>query len=310
MASFLTVHTQTVPQQHLKDGTIVDHSDGKEGSKEVEEARTADDEMSDTDDELVELPEEVLRDLGEDRIFESPGDLDDALMEIWYRPFVWVDGKPRRPLPSRVLSWPLEYYPRDFEYNWSYSKWGYSQFRKLIFLQDARWCYADIAIRGHPRCSYKCSHICREFRIKPSNWSFSPIPDAVVQFVWKKRRAYKIQAINDMMNRGLEVERGQPSKNLPRVGYLIEARFSKKRKRDGRRVTKGLDIYRLTHGTTVADACDRNNPNAQHLRYVSGGPEVFITIKAEELGITGFGAWLCGDYTMKASKLFQDLTDR
>ena len=71
--------------------------------------------------------------------------------------------------------------------------------------------------------------------------------------------------IDDMMNRGLEVDRGDPSIIRPTLGYLIKVRLSKIRTLAG--TTKGpktqdmeeLDIYRLSRGTTVADALDPNN---------------------------------------------------
>mmetsp|Transcript_11908 Transcript_11908/g.17475 ORF Transcript_11908/g.17475 Transcript_11908/m.17475 type:complete len:130 (+) Transcript_11908:712-1101(+) len=115
-----------------------------------------------------------------------------------------------------------------------------------------------------------------------------------------------------MLNRGLEHFHGAPSIIRPRLGYLIEARFSKKRTLVGaikgsKKDMEGLDIYRLPHGTVVADACDSNNPNAEHWRYVAGGPEVFITVKPQDLGITGFWAVLCGEYKIKASDLFGEV---
>ena len=71
---------------------------------------------------------------------------------------------------------------------------------------------------------------------------------------------YKEKALNDMMTKGLEQEGGTLSTTRPTVGYLIKVRFSKKRmlagaiKGDKTQDMLGLDIYRLSHGTTVADA--------------------------------------------------------
>ena len=144
----------------------------------------------------------------------------------------------------------------------------------------------------------------------PTNPFTSPIPDVVVQFNWKNTMAYEIGAIDDMMNRGLECYRGNLSQIRPRLGYLINVRFSRKRTMDGGMKTQdvvGLDIYRLTHGTTVADALDPNNPDAEHWRYSPGGPDVLITIKPQDLGITGVWALLCGSYTIEASILFKQL---
>jgi hypothetical protein len=68
---------------------------------------------------------------------------------------------------------------------------------------------------------------------------------------------------------------------------------------------EGLDIYRLSHGTTLADARDGNNPNASYWRYEHGGPEHFITIAPGDLGI--FRAFFCGEYSLKASEIFKKM---
>ena len=70
---------------------------------------------------------------------------------------------------------------------------------------------------------------------------------------------------------------------------------------------EGLDIYRLPHGTTVSDARDPNNSDAQHWRYIPGGPEVYITITPQDLGITGLWAWICGEYKIAASSIFESM---
>merc|ERR1712176_397083 len=132
---------------------------------------------------------------------------------------------------------------------------------------------------------------------------------------WQNKKKYEEDAINDMMNEGLEFDHGDPSTIRPRLGYLIKVRFSKKRTLAGAikgsktRDMEGLDIYRLPHGTTIAHACDPNNANAEHWRYVAGGTEVFITIKPENLGITGFWAVLCGEYKIKVSDLFRKMQE-
>jgi hypothetical protein len=95
---------------------------------------------------------------------------------------------------------------------------------------------------------------------------------------------YEKQAIDDIMNQGLENE-GEPlSMDLPRLGYLIMMRFS----RNGKLLTQdleGVDIYRLPHGTTIQQALDPNDPSARHWHYKPGDPEVLISIRREDLGI-------------------------
>ena len=55
------------------------------------------------------------------------------------------------------------------------------------------------------------------------------IPDVVIQFSWKNPKGYEEDAINDMMNEGLESDHGSPPTSRPDLGYLIKVRFSKKR---------------------------------------------------------------------------------
>ena len=140
------------------------------------------------------------------------------------------------------------------------------------------------------------------------------IPDAVIQFSWQNKKWNEEKALDDIMNKGLDRECGSLSITLPRVGYLIKVKFSKKRtlneaiKGNKTQDMVGLDIYRLSHGTTLADARDSTNNDAQFMEYIPGGPEILVIIKPEDLGITGFFASLmCGSYTIKASKLFSDM---
>ena len=69
----------------------------------------------------------------------------------------------------------------------------------------------------------------------------------------------------------------------------------------------GLDIYRLSHGTKLADARDPINNDAEFMQYAPGGQEILIVTKPEALGITGFSSLLCGSYTTKASKIFAEM---
>ena len=46
------------------------------------------------------------------------------------------------------------------------------------------------------------------------------IPDVVVQFWWKNPRAYEEDAMDAMMNRGLETEKGPLSTTRPAFGVL------------------------------------------------------------------------------------------
>jgi hypothetical protein len=138
------------------------------------------------------------------------------------------------------------------------------------------------------------------------------IPDVVIQFSWRNTFKYEQQAIDDMMNQGLEYEGGPLSKDLPRLGKM---RFS----RNGKLLTQdlvGLDIYRLPHGTTIKQALDPNDPSAEHWHYRPGAPDVLISIRREDLGIpqsarSRFMTTLFGNsndaYTIKASHIYEDM---
>ena len=125
------------------------------------------------------------------------------------------------------------------------------------------------------------------------------VPDVVIQFSWQNKYKYEEGAIDDMMNRALEKDHGALSTTCPTLGYLIKVKFSKKRTLPGAdkktQDMEGLDIFRLPHGMTIADACDPNNPNASLYHYVPTGPEYHITITPGDLGITGFWALVCGN---------------
>lgn len=191
-------------------------------------------------------------------------------------------------------------------------RWGCSSGTHKFHLSNAKSRRPDISFWGYPRCSKKPG----TGILTPTNLGKGPIPDVVIQFSWKNKKSYKEDAIDDMMNLGLEHDHGAPSTVRPRLGYLIKVRFSRKQKlpasvKDSETKTRyiGLDIFRLTHGTTIRDAQVANNPNANHWRYVPGGTEIFITFSPQDLGITGFWALLCGEYKIKASDLFQEIRD-
>jgi hypothetical protein len=136
----------------------------------------------------------------------------------------------------------------------------------------------------------------------------SAIPYVVIQFSWKNETEYEEDAIDDMMNRALEEDHGVLSKTRPTLGYLIKVKFSSGDHCKGQgkvrkhKICKALNIYRLPHGTTIADARDPNNPNASHYHYKPGDPEFFFTIIPGDLGITtGFWALVCGEYRIPAS---------
>lgn len=267
----------------------------------------SDDEEEDEDDEeLGDLPPEVAEKIGKDLFFESEEELEAALTKAGFGdlPVVVLEGKPRLIMPSDQHNEFTSIYAWNF-FSWARNRWGLASATHKIHLQGGRSRDPDLSFWGYPRC------------IRDDIGNLRPIagsiPDAIIQFSWKNTKKYEENAINDMMNLALERRRGDLSTTRPTVGYLIKVRFSRKRKLQGAIMGSqtqdmaGLDIHRLTHGTTIADARDPNNPHAQHWQFEPGGEEVSITITPQELGISGGWAWLCGEYKIKASVIFGEI---
>lgn len=258
------------------------------------------------DEELEELPKEVAKLIGVNRRFESDEELEAALVEAGVGDLhvALVDGRPLLVMPSDQHNDFTSEYVADF-FGWSKLKWGACSGTHKIHLSNGKSRDPDLSYWGYPRCQKNCK------RPNPRG----SIPDVVIQFSWKNKKAYEEDAMDDMMNRGLEKQKGLPSTTCPALGYLIKVKFSKKRPLAGSingsktQDMEGLDIYRLPHGTTIADACNSANPNAKHWQYFPGGPEVWITISPQDLGITGFWAVVCGKYKIRASTIFQGMQE-
>ena len=258
---------------------------------------------SDSDEELEEFSPEILEVLG-DRRYESEEELRKALAEAGVSDLrvVLVDGKPYKIIPGHQHNKFTTKYVNEFG-DWRknyWGKWGTCSGTHKIHLSNGNSRDPDLSFWGYPRCNPECTEPLIE----------DAIPDVVIQFSWKNKMWYEEKALNDMMTKGLEQEEGTLSTTRPRVGYMIKVRFSKKRvlagaiKGDKTQDMLGLDIYRLSHGTTLADARDPTNNDAEFMQYAPGGQEILIVIKPEDLGVTGFSALLCGSYRLKASDIF------
>jgi hypothetical protein len=285
--------------------------DGAEVAGEIDEkdgeiiSESEDDEC----EELVDLPPEITKLLGKgdrDRVYKSEEELERVLAEAGVGDLrvVLVKGKPKLVNPSDQHNFITSVYAFKFSFRWG--RWGFCSGTHKIHLPQGKSRDPDLSYWGYPRC------------IKRDNGTLQPndtgsIPDVIIQFSWQNRKQYEVDAINDMMNRGLESDHGAPSATRPTLGYLVKVRFSKKRTLAGAikgsktQDIEGLDIYRLPHGTTIADAQNVNNTDAELWHYTPGGPEIIIVIAPQDLGITGTMAWLCGEYRIKASELFQDM---
>lgn len=277
-----------------------------------------DDTCSDDSEELVDLPPEITKliDGGEDRVFESEAELLAALENsgVGDLRVVLVDGKPRLVMPSdQHNSFTSIYVVKflNFCNTLFWGKWGFCSGTHKIHLQPGGSHLSrdpDLSYWGYPRCTKD-----KDGDLLPTNKG--SIPDVVVQFSWKNTKKYETEVIDDMMNRGLEHDHGALSTSRPTLGYLIKVKFSKKRALPGAikgsktQDLEGLSIYRLPHGTTTDDAHDVNNNYAEVWDCFPGGPESFIVITPQDLGITGISAALYGEYKIKVSEIFQSMQE-
>ena len=259
---------------------------------------------SDSDEELEELSPEILALLGGDRRYKSEEELREALDEagVGDMRVLLVEGKPYKIIPAHQHNQFTTEYVNEFG-DWRknyWGKWGTCSGTNKIQLSNGKSRDPDLSFWGYHRCNPECTRPLIE----------DAIPDVVIQFSWKNKMWYEEKALDDMMNKGLEQEGGSLSTTRPRVGYLIKVRFSKKRvlvgaiKGDKTQDMVGLDIYRLSHGTTLADARDPNKNDAEFMQYTPGGQEILIVINPQDLGVAGFSAVLCGSFTLKASAIF------
>jgi hypothetical protein len=283
---------------------------GVEGnSKNSKERQDSEDCEEDEDcedceaEELGDLPPDVACKIADS--FNTEEELQTALDQAGFGdlPLILLeDGKPRLVMPSDQHNEFTRSYNTKFAV-WARNRWGASGASHKIHLTNGRSRDPDVSYWGYPRCTKDVEGV-----LQPVAGS---VPDVIIQFSWRNTQRYEEDAINDMMNRARDKQRGSKSTTRPTLGYLIKVKFSKKRRLEinGSETQDmvGLDIYRLPHGTTIADARDPNNPNASLWHYVPEGPECLITITPGDLGITGFWALMCGEYRIKASVVFETM---
>jgi hypothetical protein len=281
------------------------------GSKASVDYHDEDEYVDDESEELEDLPPEIAKQLGSSS-FKSEEELELALVKagVGDLPVILLDGKPRLVMPSSQHNAFTADSIHDFIRCWSKDRWGNASSTHKVRLPNGRSRDPDLSYWGYPRCD-------RDGRrtLRPVDREFDCVPDVVIQFSWKNKAQYEENAINDIMNNSLEKRNGAVSTSRPNLGYFVKIRFSKKRTlqmastgtTSKTQDVEGLDIYRLSHGTTLADARNGNNPKASYWRYEPGGPEHFITIAPGDLGITGFWAFFCGGYSLKASEIFKEM---
>jgi hypothetical protein len=283
---------------------------GKSGENDelvVEE----EEELIEEDEELQEFPAEIVKAFEEKGFnFESICTEKEFLYKLdaaGYGDIRYVlleSGQPRLIVPS------CEHCTVNFQRQ-RYS-WAMCGAPHRIYLDNGRGRDPDVSFWGLHRCSTD-THGGLDLR------NSSAIPDVIIQFSWRNTLMYETNAIDDMMNHGLEHDDGPPSTSLPRLGYLIKARFAKKgkRKADGKYNVIGVDVYRLPHGTTIAQARDPNDSAAQYWRWSPGDDEIRITVAPEDVGMpqsltsrsVGAASHLLGveyndDFILRASEIY------
>ena len=259
----------------------------------------------DEDEEVVNLPSELAAKL--DKTYATEEDLQSSLNNagIGDLPVVLVNGQPRLMMPSDQHNTFTSKYVNHFA-NWSKLKWGYSSGTHKIHLSNGESRDPDLSYWGFPRCSRDS-----EGQLEPTD--LGSVPDVIIQFSWKNTKAYEGKAINDMMTQSLEKDHGALSLTRPAVGYLIKVKFSRKRPLPGAikgsltQDIAGLDIYRLPHGTTIADAESATNGAEKWTYSPGGGQDRAIVITPAELGITGIWAFVCGDYKISVSEIYKKI---
>lgn len=275
----------------------------------VESPKTDDEEVQvDTEeDEVVSLSSQ-LREIFGSRTFHSEEELYGFMEKegVGDARVILIKGKPRQIMPTDQHN----KFTSNEVYRFArlHGAWGYVTATHNVHLYNNSHREPDLSFFGYPRCVRDRE----EGTWKP--YDDGAVPDVIIQFSWKNKKGYEEEAINDMMNFAREKERGSQSSELPRVGYLIKVRFSKKRplpkavKGSKTQDLEGLDVYRLPKGTRIEDA-DKGVNGASKWTYFPTGGDREIKILPHDLGITGFWAFLWGGYSIKLSRLFKDLND-
>jgi hypothetical protein len=265
------------------------------------------DDEADDDDEVKSLTPELKKVFGKNTTFDTEESLYQFMNDngIGDCRIVLLDGKPRLVMPTDQHNAFTSETVGDFMVLHG-KKWGYATGTHNVHLSTNSRRKPDVSFFGYPRC----------VRNKRGVWvpyNKGAVPDVVIQFSWRNQKGYEEQAINDMMTKSLEIERGAPSQDLPRVGYLIKVRFAKKQTLPGATKGKetqsmtGLDIYQLPHGTTVDDAIHGNNGARKWDYYPNKGSDSEILISPEDLGIPMPSIW--NGYRIQVSDLFNEMND-
>jgi hypothetical protein len=251
---------------------------GEEDDSGKSDELAAQEGLVEVDEELEAFPAEIIEALEKRGFnFESKyteKELLKNLDEAGYGDlrFVLLESGPRLIMPSKQHNTLTRDCVDEFQ---SSHSWGKCYESHKIYLSNGRTRDPDVSFWGLHRC----------FRNRSGKLKLlddSAIPDVIIQFSWRNTFKYEEKAIDDMMNCGLEHEDGPPSTSFPRLGYLIKAVFGPME--DDRQDVIGVEVYRLPHGTTIAQALDRTDAAAQYWMWTPGDAEMQITVTPEDVG--------------------------
>mmetsp|Transcript_14316 Transcript_14316/g.39819 ORF Transcript_14316/g.39819 Transcript_14316/m.39819 type:complete len:295 (+) Transcript_14316:100-984(+) len=148
----------------------------------------------------------------------------------------------------------------------------------------------DVAFWAYPRCEkIDGTYVAMD---RPDGANFDVDPDVVFQFSDGNTFAKEEEAMNLIMIGGIGA-----GNEGPRVGFLLKLR-------EVAGNTMGIDIYKVPHGRTVADAMNQAN-GATHIVYTHGqAADVIIETTPEEMGIDGIWTHLCPSFKLSMKKLW------
>ena len=282
-----------------------------------------DDDDDSEDGELVDLPKELRR--LKDKTFDYLDELEAELVKRGFPDLPVVIDPKSRTARLRITSGAhdkvTDRYTRLFNKEWGDDVWGVAVDGSTnVFIQalpnhkETRR-QPDIAFWGRD----KCVHV--KGLLEPKDLANPPKihatreqtervnPDVVFQFSWGNAKGYEIDAIDDMMNNAVvSYTPLQPNNEAPTLGFLLEVRFKgKKRDRNGRKILRCLDVYRIPHGTTYEDA-KANRKGASHSVYAPGGQDVVMEITAQDLRLGNYSGAPGNPYKISAKAIFDSLS--
>lgn len=314
-----------VGKKHCEDAAEVGLIDHKEDSEtaSLEDLDYKDDDDGSEGVELVDLSKE-LRQL-KDKTFDFQDELEAELVKRGFPDLpVVIDPKSRKArlrLTAGAHDKVTNRCTRLFNKKWGDDAWGVAVDGSTnVFIQalpnhkETRR-KPDIAFWGRDKCELV------DGLLEPKDLASPPKihattdqtervnPGVVFRFSWGNAKGYEIDAIDDLMNKAVvSYTPHQPNNEAPKLGFLLKVRFKGgKRDRNGRRILRCLDVYRIPHGATYEDA-KANRKEASHSVYAPGGQDVVMGVTAQDLRLGNYQGAPGNPYEISAKAIFGSLS--